>query len=483
MEAEDANEKGITVKKKDNFSEWYTQVLIKSGFIDYSEVSGAIVFRPYAYFAWQEISKAVDAELRKNGVEDVYFPMLIPERLLLKEKEHFEGFNPEVAWVTETGNSKLTERLAIRPTSETIMYVNYSKWIRSWRDLPLRYNQWNNVLRWEFKHPTPFIRSREFLWNEGHTVFATRDEALRERDFVLEMYQRILRDYLALPGIPGTKSDHEKFAGAEASYSIEHIMPDGWALQGPDFHSDGQNFSKAFEIKFLNREGSQEYAWQNTYAITTRELGVVVAVHGDDKGLVLPPKIAYVQVVIVPILKTDASREVLEFAKKLERRLAIRYRVRLDSREDYTPGYKFNEWELKGVPLRIEVGPRDMAKGTVVCVRRDTGRKEEVKHESVESEVGRLLDQIQADLYERAKSLLKDSVHLADSYDSLKSILDTKKGIAHAPWCGDTKCELSVKEETGAKITNIPFDQKGLKGDCVYCGKKAKFMANFARSY
>lgn len=483
MEAKETDEKGITVRKKDNFSEWYTQVILKSGFVDYSEVSGAIVFRPFSYFAWQEVAKAVDLELRKNGVENVSFPMLIPERLLVKEKDHFEGFNPEVAWVTETGNSKLTERLAVRPTSEAIMYPNFAKWIRSWRDLPLRYNQWNSVLRWEFKHAMPFIRTREFLWNEGHSVFATREETLKERDFILGMYQRILRDYFALPGIAGVKSDSEKFAGAESSYSIEHVMPDGWALQGPALHSDGQNFSKVFGIKFLNKDGEQEYAWQNTYAITTRELGPMVAIHGDDKGLVLPPRIAYVQAVIVPILKTSASREVLESAKRLERKLSLRYRVKLDAREEYTPGYKFNEWELKGVPLRIEIGPRDVAKETVVCVRRDTGRKEEVGHEHVEREVGRLLDEIHASMFSRAKMLLDASIHSAETYESLKSLLETKKGIVHAPWCGDAKCEASIKEETGAKITNIPFDQGKLKGDCIYCGRKAKFMANFARSY
>lgn len=483
MDAEKTNEKGITAKKGENFSEWYVQVLIKSGFIDYSEVSGTIVLRPFAYFAWQEIKKVVDAQFKKDGIEDVYFPLFIPERLLMKEKEHMEGFNPEVAWVTEAGGEKFPERIAVRPTSEAIMYVSYAKWIRSWRDLPLRYNQWNNVVRWEFKHPTPFIRTREFLWNEGHSVFATREEADNERETILGIYNGVLKDYFALPGITGMKSDNEKFAGALASFSIEHVMPDGFALQGPDFHSDGQNFAKAFDIKFLNKDGGSEYAWQNTYAITTRELGVMIAVHGDDKGLVLPPRLAYIQIVIVPILRAETSASVLDFAGGVEKKLSGKYRVRLDSREEYTPGFKFNEWEMKGVPLRVEVGPKDVAKGAVVCVRRDTGEKTEVKLDDLAHEVAKLLDQIHESLYAKAKKFLDDSVHEVKDYDEFKKVLQEKGGMIHAPWCGDTKCELTIKEETGAKITNIPFGHGNLKGDCIRCGKKAKHMANFAKSY
>jgi prolyl-tRNA synthetase len=484
MEEEKTNEKGITAKKGENFSEWYVQVLIKSGFIDYSEVSGTIVLRPFAYFAWQEIKKVVDAQFKKDGIEDVYFPLFIPERLLMREKTHMEGFNPEVAWVTEAGKERFPERIAVRPTSEAIMYVSYAKWIRSWRDLPLRYNQWNNVVRWEFKHPTPFIRTREFLWNEGHSVYATREEADKERDVILGIYERTLRDYLALPGIAGMKSDNEKFAGALSSFSIEHVLPDGFALQGPDFHSDGQNFAKAFDIKFLNKDGGSEYAWQNTYAITTRELGVMVATHGDNRGLVLPPRLAYVQIVIVPILKAETSAGVLDFAGGIEKRLSGKFRVRLDSREEYTPGFKFNEWEMKGVPLRIEVGPKDMANGSVLCVRRDTGEKKDVKLADLEREVENLLDRIHESLYDKAKKFLDGSVHAAWDYEEMKKTLAERKGMVHAPWCGETECELKVKEETGAKITNMPFGSQGdLKGNCVRCGKKATHMANFARSY
>ncbi|MCL4375209.1 proline--tRNA ligase, partial [Candidatus Marsarchaeota archaeon] len=476
------DEKGITVKKSENFSEWYTQAIIKSGFADYSDVSGIIILKPDAYFVWQSITNVVDAELKRDGVEDVYFPIFIPERFLNKEKEHVEGFSPEVAWVTEAGNSKLSERLAVRPTSETIMYPSYSKWIRSWRDLPLRYNQWNNVVRWEFKHPTPFIRSREFLWNEGHTVYATSEEADKERDFILNLYLKTLKDHLALPGIPGQKTDKEKFAGGVNSYSIEHILPDGWAIQGPDFHSDGQNFAKAFDIKFLDKDGKMEYAWQNTYAITTRMLGVMVAMHGDDKGLIIPPRVARIQVIIVPITKKDNFAKVKEAC---ENALGVldKQRARIDYREGYSPGYKFNEWELKGVPLRIEVGSREAEKNTAVLVRRDTGEKIEVALSDLAAKVAETLDSIQHDLYKKAEEMMNASIHTATDYEEMKKILESSKGMIHAPWCGDINCENKIKEETGAKITNMPFDQ-GEKGEkCIYCKRKAKAMANFARSY
>jgi prolyl-tRNA synthetase len=477
------NELGMTVKKADNFSEWYLQVLLKSSFIDYTDVSGCLAFRPAAYGAWETVSRAVDAEFKKDGVENVYFPLFIPEKFLMKEKEHVEGFAPEVAWVTEAGSSKFSERLAIRPTSETIMYASYSKWIRSWRDLPMRYNQWNNVVRWEFKHPTPFIRSREFLWNEGHTVYATEKEAEAERDVILNIYNKILREYLALPGIMGRKTDHEKFAGAVATYSIEHIMPDGWAIQGPDFHIDGQNFSKAFDIKFLTEEGKTEYAWQNTYAITTRELGVMVATHGDDKGLVLPPKLAYIQIVIVPIYKTDGKESVMKFAEKVNSLLKDKYRTKLDRREGYSPGFKFSEWELRGVPLRLDIGEKEAKGNKVTIARRDTGEKMEVELLKLPEKCAELIESIQENLYRKAEAFLKANIHDVEDYAEFKKILETKKGILHAGWCGGKECEAKVKEETGAKITNIPFDQEKKAEKCVYCNKKSKYMVNFARSY
>ncbi len=473
----------VEAKKSENFSEWYSQVILRSGFVDHSEVSGCIIFQPAAYFAWQTVVAAIDAEFKKIGIEDVYFPMLIPERLLLKEKEHFKGFTPEVAWVTHTGESELDERLAVRPTSETIMYASFSKWIRSWRDLPLRYNQWNNVIRWEFKHPTPFIRSREFLWNEGHSVFATAEEVKQQGDEVLGIYYRVLKDYFALPGIPGTKSASEKFAGAVASYSIEHIMPDGWAIQGPDYHDDGQNFAKAFDIKFLDKDGKTKLAYQSTFAISTREFGVMIATHGDDRGLVVPPKLAYVQVVIVPIYRKGSEDRVDAYARDVLERLKQKFRTRLDDRQGYSPGFKYNEWELKGVPLRVEVGERDMASGSAMVVRRDTGEKASVKIDALPSEIESLMGRIHESLYERASKFMQSHIHIAATYDEFKKALKEKGGIISAPWCDSAECEKKIKDENGTKVTNIPFEQGKLAEKCIYCGKKAKHMANFARSY
>ncbi len=485
MREEKTEKKGITAKKSENFSEWYTQIIERTEFVDYTAVSGCLAFRPDGYFAWETVQKATDALFKESGIQNVYFPTLIPESLLSKEKEHVKGFNPEVAWVTQTGDSKLDERLAVRPTSETIMYDSFAKWIRSWRDLPLRTNQWNSVLRWEFKHPTPLLRSREFLWNEGHTVFATRKEADAERDEILGIYQRILRECLALPGIAGKKTDAEKFAGAEASYSIEHILPDGWAIQGPDFHSDGQNFSKAFGISFISKEEKRENPYQNTFAITTRQLGIMIAIHGDDKGLVLPPPVARIQAVIVPIFTNDNKNMVLKAAEELEARLRKVSRVYLDDSDAYSPGWKFNSWELRGTPIRLEIGERDIKAGNVVIVRRDTGEKKNVKIGEAENAVGMLLKEINGELYSRARKFMDAHVHEVKNYGELRKIINEVRGIAQAGWCGDADCESKAKEGTGAKITNMPFDaQKKIEGNnCVVCGKKAKYMANFARSY
>ncbi len=476
---------GITVKKADDFSEWYTQAVIKSEFVDYTSVSGGLAFRPDGYFAWEAIQRATDALFKEAGIQNVYFPMFIPERLLAKEKEHVEGFNPEVAWVTHTGDSKLDERLAVRPTSETIMYDSYSKWVRSWRDLPMRYNQWNSVVRWEFKHPTPLLRSREFLWNEGHTAFATREEADAERDVILGIYQRILREFLALPGVVGRKTDYEKFAGAEATFSIEHMLPDGKVVQGPDFHSDGQKFAHAFEIKFIDRSGKTEYAYQNTFAISTRELGVMVGVHGDDRGLVMPPRIARVQVVIVPIYNSETMESVLKEAEVLRKRLEGKFRVIVDSRDVYSPGWKFNEWELRGVPIRMELGARELAERKVVLARRDTGEKIGVALGEADAVVGRMLDEIGESMYKRAADFLAKHTHKVKDYAALKDVVEKGAGFAQAHWCGSHDCEAKIKEETGAKASNMPLDaQRGAEGGrCVYCGKPAAHVVNFARSY
>ncbi|MCL4363590.1 proline--tRNA ligase [Candidatus Marsarchaeota archaeon] len=481
---EENNEKmKLTAKKSDNFSEWYTQVLISSEFIDYSAVSGMIVFRADSYFVWDQLRNSVDKMFYAAGIKNAYFPLFIPERFLALEKEHVKGFSPEVAWVTHAGDSELSERLAVRPTSETIMYDSYAKWIRSWRDLPLRLNQWNNVVRWEFKHPTPFLRSREFLWNEGHTAFATKEEADSERDVIIGIYTSALKDYLALPGIPGQKTEKEKFAGAEASYSIELVMPDGWVIQGPDFHSDGQKFSKVFGIKFLDKDNISKYVYQNTFAISTRVLGTMVATHGDDKGLILPPKLAMIQVVVVPIYKGNNKDAILEYSKKIAG-LISDVRVYLDDTDAYSPGWKFNEWELKGVPVRLEIGDREMNSDAVVIFRRDTLQKSAVKSADLNAEIKKTLDSIHQNLYQRAESAMKASIHPADTYEALKNVIKTG-GLSQSPWCGSMECEDKIKEETGAKASNMPFDaQSGIKNKkCVYCGKEAKHIVNFAKSY
>ncbi len=476
--------KKITADKEENFSDWYTQVLINSDFVDYSAVSGMMVFRPSSYFIWDSIKKYTDAFFKEVGIEDVYFPLFIPERLLNKEKEHIKGFSPEVAWVTEGGNTKLEEKLAVRPTSETIMYDSYSKWIKSWRDLPLRLNQWNNVVRWEFKHPTPFLRNREFLWNEGHTAFADEKEALNERDVVLGIYDNVLRNYLALPGIRGKKTDKEKFAGAVASYSIELLMPDGWAIQGPDFHNDGQNFAKSFDIKYVDKSGESKYVYQNTFAISSRVIGIMIATHSDNKGLIIPPKLAYIQIVIIPIYNNSNKDKIIDYSNNVKDRLK-EFRVLVDSDGSYSPGWKFNEYELKGIPLRIEIGNKEVEKNTITVKRRDNGEKIELEINSL-GKINSIIDEMQVDLYEKAKKFLDSHVTKVYDFDEFKKKIQNHIGFLQAPWCGSMECEDKIADETKAKATNMPFDaQQDLKENdvCIYCGKPAKHIVNFARSY
>jgi len=472
---------GLNVKKDENFSEWYTQVIQKADLADYSAVSGCIVFKPNSYSIWEKIKSIVDERLKEMGVKNAYFPLFIPEKLLMKEAKHMEGFSPEVAWVTESG-SKLDERLAVRPTSETIMYDSYSRWIRSWRDLPLKINQWNNVVRWEFKHAVPFLRTREFLWNEGHTVFATKEESEKEAKEILDMYYDVLQDYLALYGIKGKKTENEKFAGAEYTTAIELLMPNGRAIQGPDAHVDGQNFAKAFDIKYLDKDGKLQYAWQNTWAITTRMIGVLIAVHGDDRGAVLPPKIAPVQAVIVPILFEKTKDTVLKKAREIKESLKD-FSVLFDDRDECTSGWKFNEWEMKGVPLRIEVGPRDLEKNQVVLVRRDNGQKEFADIKGLNKKVSEVLDRIQNDMFEKSKSMtLKNTVDAADMKGLKKAIGSGK--MADAVWCKSAECEAAVKEKTeGAKIICIPLEEPKKKGKCVCCGKSSDTHVLIAKSY
>ncbi|MEA2036198.1 MAG: proline--tRNA ligase [Nanoarchaeota archaeon] len=473
---------GLSVKKAEDMSTWYTEVIQKADLADYTDVSGCIVFKPYAYSIWEKIVKTVDDRIKKMGVKNAYFPLLIPEKLLKKEQAHVKGFSPEVAWVTHAGDSKLDEKLAIRPTSETIMYESYKNWIRSWRDLPLKINQWNNVVRWEFKHPVPFLRTREFLWNEGHTVFATKEEAEKECYDILDMYDDILKEDLALYGVKGRKTEREKFAGAEYTLAIELFLPNGRAIQGPDSHHDGQNFAKAFEIKFLDKNEKEQYVWQNTWAITTRMIGVMIMVHGDDNGLVMPPKLAPIQVVIVPILFKDSKEKVVSKAKEIKNKLK-EYSVVLDDREEYSAGWKFNDYELKGVPIRIEIGPKDLEKNQAVLVRRDTLKKEFVDIKDLSEKVNKTLESIHNNLYKKSKKLLEDNIAEVKNMDEFKKAINDKK-LVKALFCGEKECEDWIKDKSGgASSRNIPFGQKLVTGKCVHCEKQAKYSVYFGKSY
>jgi prolyl-tRNA synthetase len=476
---------GITVKKNQDFSEWYVQVVLKAELADYAPVKGCMIIREDAYAVWEKIQEILNRKIRATGVRNVYFPMFIPEAFLKKEAEHFEGFTPEVAWITQGGDSPLEERLAVRPTSETIMYDTFSKWIRSWRDLPLKINQWCNIVRWETKATKLFLRTREFLWQEGHTAHATKEEAEAEVMYALNEYKDIMENYLAIPVILGVKSESEKFAGALYTTALEAIMPDGKALQMGTSHNLGQHFAKVFDIKFIGEDKQDHYVWQTSWGITTRTIGAMVMVHGDDKGLIMPPKVAPVQVVIVPIpFKGQEAEAIAAKTKEIAQTLKEHgISVILDDRGEYTPGWKFNQWELKGVPLRVELGPRDLKQGQVVMVRRDTGQKIPVKESDVVATAEKTLQEIHENLLARARAVLAEKTSVVENYDEFKRVLDQKGGFIKAAWCGNADCEAKIKDETGATIRVIPFQKETPKGVCVHCGNTAKETAYFARSY
>jgi prolyl-tRNA synthetase len=470
---------GITVKKEENFSEWYTQVVQKAGLADYSPVKGCMVIKPYGFAIWENIQRIFDSWLKETGVKNAYFPLFIPESLLKKEAEHFEGFKPEVAWITKGGDRDLEEKIAVRPTSETIMYSIFSEWIRSYRDLPLRINQWCNVVRWETKATKLFLRTREFLWQEGHTVHATSEEADEEVMLRLKQYKKLIEEYLAIPVIAGKKSEGEKFAGALYTTTLEALMGDKKALQMATSHHLGQHFSKVFGIKFLDKDSKEKYAWQTSWGLSTRTIGALVMVHGDDKGLMLPPKIAPLQIIIIPI-GAEKKKAVINKAREIKERLS-KYRVEIDEREEYTPGWKFNDWELKGVPIRIEIGPKDVEKKQVTIFRRDTMERTSVEERFIEKEVERLVEDIQRNLFERAKKFLEENTFEANTFDGFKELVE-KGGFIKMKWCGEMDCEKAIKEETTATVRVIPFGE-GIKGKCVKCGREAKYLAYFAKSY
>jgi len=473
----------ITPQSQD-FGRWYIDVVRRAELADYSPVKGCMVIRPYGYAIWELMQQGLDKRFKATGHVNAYFPLLIPESLLMREAEHVEGFAPQVAWVTQGGNEVLEERLVIRPTSETIIGTMYAKWVQSWRDLPILINQWANVVRWE-KVTRLFLRTTEFLWQEGHTAHETAEEAEEETRRMLAVYKNFAETELAMPVIDGQKTESEKFAGADRTYSIEALMRDGRALQAGTSHNLGQNFAKVFDIKFQARDKSVQYVYGTSWGVSTRMIGGVIMTHGDDGGLILPPRIAPYQVVIVPIPRGNWKETVLPRAQAIRDELvATGMRVKLDDRESQTPGWKFNEWELRGVPLRLEIGPKDLEKSQVVLARRDTRVKAFVPMEGLTAHVEALLDEIQQALFERALQFRDEHTTTADSYDQFKSTMEGRPGFVISPWCGSAQCETDIKNDTQATIRNIPFTSGPPDGkSCVKCGTPATALAWFAKSY
>ena len=466
---------------EDDFAQWHTDIVIKAELCDYTKMKGFITYRPYGYAIWENIQKIADKMFKKEGVENVSMPVLIPESLLMKEKDHIEGFAPEVAWVTKGGNKVLEERLVVRPTSETIFSDMYSKWLNSWRDLPFLYNQWCSVLRWE-KETKPILRSREFMWQEGHTIHETAKEAEEFTQKMLNVYADIIEKYLAIPVIKGQKTESEKFAGADSTYTVETMMHDGKALQAGTSHYFGQNFSIPFDIKFTNRKGELEYAYQTSWGISTRLIGAIIMAHGDNRGLKLPPKVAPTQVVIVSI--KQENEEVQKAVEKIEKELKEKdIRVKVDNRDNYTVGYKFNYWEMKGVPIRIEIGPKDIESNTCIITRRDTCEKEKADINNISEEVNKLIDEIQINMYNMVKENMEKRTTVARSLEEFKEQMDKNQGFIKTMWCGDEACEDEIKAATGAKSRCMPYDQEHLDDKCAICGKPATKMVIWGRQY
>ena len=465
---------------EEDFAQWYTDIVLKAELADYTDVKGFIAIRPYGYAIWENIQKYADKKFKEHGVKNLSMPVLIPENLLQKEKDHVEGFAPEVAWVTMGGGEELEERLCVRPTSETIFSTMYAKWLSSWRDLPFLYNQWCNVLRWE-KETRPFLRSREFLWQEGHTIHETAEEAKKFTLEMLEAYADVIENLLAIPVLKGKKTPTEQFAGADSTYTVETLMHDGRALQGGTSHYFGQNFSKPFNIKFQNREGKEEYAYQTSWGISTRLIGAVIMAHGDNRGLKLPPKVAPIQVVVVPIAMHKEG--VKEKAEEVYKGLLEKYRVELDAREQYSPGYKFNDWEMRGVPVRIELGPRDIENNKCVVVRRDNSEKIEIGLDELNEKLETILEDIQKSMYDACVKIVKEKTTIAHNLEEFEENLKNNQGYVKTMWCGDAECEEKIHELTGAKSRCIPFEQENLGDKCVCCGKPAKTMVVWGRQY
>jgi len=475
---------GITVKKSEDFSEWYTQTVIKSELVDYAPVKGLIVLRPDGYSIWESLKSSLDKKFSATGHRNGFLPTLIPESLLTKEKDHFAGFNPEVFWVTKSGEGELGDRLALRPTSETLAYTMFAKWIRSWRDLPLKINFWNTALRAEIKATKPFLRTSEFLWQEGHTVHMKREEAEKEVTDILELYKKTVEEELAIPVITGKKSEKEKFVGAVYTFTMESLMPDGKALQMGTSHFLGQNFSKPFELKYADKENVESYAWQTSWGVSWRLIGGMIMVHGDDRGLVLPPRVAPIQVIIIPIYYSDEDKEKIQtISKEIEEKLKnAEIRVQVDNREQLTPGFKFNDWEMKGIPLRIEIGPKDLEKNQVTFARRHNRQKDDQVISGLVERVISELDKIHQDMFSDAKKILEDRTVEVDTYDDFKNELE-KGRLIKAPICDNPECEEKIKEETSADVRVITEDAKDVDSKCIKCSNQSVIRPLFARGY
>jgi prolyl-tRNA synthetase len=472
----------ITPRSAD-FSRWYLDVVRRAEMADYSPVKGCMVIRPYGYAIWEHIQRLLDARFKATGHVNAYFPLFIPESLLMKEKEHVEGFAPQVAWVTRGGDEDLEERLIIRPTSEVLVGTMYAKWIKSWRDLPVLINQWANVVRWE-KVTRPFLRTTEFLWQEGHTAHETAEEAEEETLKILALYKEFAENELAIPVIDGIKSDSEKFAGAARTYSIEALMGDGRALQAGTSHNLGQNFAKAFEIQFQGRDKALQHAWTTSWGVSTRLIGALIMTHGDDSGLVLPPNIAPYQVVIVPIPRGNWKETVLPRAEAIRDELTARgVRVKLDATEENSPGWKYAEWELRGVPLRLEIGPKDLEKAQVFSARRDTREKAAIPFADLATRVPEILVEIQRNLLEKARAFREQNTTEVSIWAEFTATMAGRPGFVIAPWCGTAECEAAIKAETQATLRNIPMGSPRIEGSCVRCGSPAGVRAWFAKAY
>jgi prolyl-tRNA synthetase len=472
------------VDQEDNFSMWYNQVVRKAELADYAPVRGCMIIRPYGYALWENIQHLLDARFKETGVVNAYFPLLIPRSFLEREAEHIEGFAPEVAWVTRGGGEELEEPLAIRPTSETIIGHAYARWVQSYRDLPILINQWNNVLRWE-KRTILFLRTAEFLWQEGHTAHRTLEEAEERARLMLEVYRAFAEEDAAIPVVAGVKSENEKFAGALRTYSIEALMGDGKALQAGTSHNLGHNFARSFDIQFLDADGQRKYCATTSWGLSTRMIGGIIMVHGDKSGLILPPRLAPYQAVVVPIWRKEAEKSLVEESVgRIEKMLKGKVRFTVD-RSENTPGWKFNEWEMRGVPVRIEIGPRDAQNNSVVLVRRDNRAKEVVSVDALEQRLPELLEEVQKALYQRALAFREQNTHYAETYEEFKRIIAEERGFVRVKWAEDSAAELAIKEETKATLRVIPFDQPegGVRGKCIYTGKPATCEAIFARAY